>query len=422
MKGKMFMKIEEISINEFNNYAKYHPLSSHYQTINYALLMSEQGYSHELIGYKDQSGKIYAVSLILIKKIKNNLNYGYAPKGFIIDYYNQNLLQSFTRDIINYYKKRNICFIKINPELAISEIDIKAHVKRNTPNIVITKTLQDLGYIKLKNNLYFESIFPRFNGIISLKDFNLNNTDKNTRNKIRRSFTKGLEFEIANRQGLDILQKFIKKKRDCNEFYYKDYYNSFNQNNMIDVLLVSINPHKYLINSRRLYETEMEKNNIYNQKLKQFNTKRNINKKMMSDKKLLAYINDINLATNLSKKQEKVYIAGALVIRFQNRIHILISGFDKKYKSFDPNYFLHYSIIEYYKKHFDYLDLNGMTGNFEKNNPYYGLNQFKIGFQPKIYEFIGEYDLPIKPRKYEKLRKSGTLAKLFNKTNLKKEQ
>ena len=191
---------------------------------------------------------------------------------------------------------------------------------------------------------------------------------------------------------------------------------------MIDVLLVSINPHEYLINSRRLYETEMEKNNIYNQKLKLVNTKRNINKKMMSDRKLLAYISDINLATNLSKKQEKVYIAGALVIRFQNRVHILISGYDKKYKSFDPNYFLHYSIIEYYKKNFDYLDLNGMTGNFEKNNPYYGLNQFKIGFQPKIYEFIGEFDLPINPKKYEKLRKSGTLAKLFNKTNLKKEK
>ena len=83
------------------------------------------------------------------------------------------------------------------------------------------------------------------------------------------------------------------------------------------------------------------------------------------------------------------------------------------------NYFLHYKIMEYYKNSYNYLDLNGMTGDFTKENPYYGLNKFKLGFNPKIYEYIGEYDLPIKEKKYIKLRTNGELAKIFNKKDKK---
>ena len=413
------MKIKELSLTNFYDFILKSPLANHYQTVNYALLMSEKGYEHDFIGYVDDYGNIYAASLILIKKIKGHLKYGYAPKGFILDYFNEDLLANFTKAIKAYYKKKNVCFIKINPEIAINVIDTSTYQKRITSNVDIMSNLENNGYIKLKNNLYFESLLPRFNGIVSLKNLSLNNFSKNTRNKIRRSYSKGLNIELANRSGMDILQKFIEKKRDCQDFYYKDYYNSFHQNNLIDLFLVSIDAEKYLLNARKLYEMELEVNNAYNKLLIEKSSKKNINNKMMSDKKLLAYKNDVYLATELCKKEEKVYIAGALVIRFQNHVQILISGYDKKYKSFDPNYYLHYEIMKYYQNYFDYLDLNGMTGDFSKKNPYKGLNEFKLGFNPKVYEFIGEYDLPIKLNKYKKLRNNGELAKLFNKSNLK---
>ena len=80
---------------------------------------------------------------------------------------------------------------------------------------------------------------------------------------------------------------------------------------------------------------------------------------------------------------------------------IIFSAYDKNYKRFAPNYFLHYSIIKYYQDKFDYLDLNGVVGNFEVENPYSGLNRFKLGFNPRIYEFIGEFDLIIEPKRYK---------------------
>lgn len=412
------MVIKEISVDEFQEFVNSSPLGTYYQTRSYALLMGNYGYDYDFIGFINEYNQIKAASLILIKKEKS-IKYGYAPRGFILDYFNQELLSSFTEELIKYYRKKHICFIKINPEIAISEVDPKTGVKTYNWNYDIKEILENNGYYKLKDNLYFESILPRFQAVVSLKTFNEDALTKNCRNKIKKGIHKGLHIELSEKSGIDILQRFIKKKKHTNPFYYKDYYNIFHREGMIDLFLVSIDSGEYLINSRKLYEEELERNAILNEELKRKSNKKIINKKMNSDRKLLAYKNDIQEATELNKIKDKIYIAGALVIKYKNRVHILISGYDTKYKNFAPNYFLHYQIMEYYKKEFDYIDLNGMTGDFTKENPYNGLNQFKLGFKPKIYEYIGEYDLPILPAKYKKQRLNGNLAKIFNKPDIK---
>lgn len=414
------MTLKELTLEEFQSFVKNSPLSTHYQTLNYALLMGENGYDYEIIGMINEYNQIKAASLILFKTIKFHLKYGYAPKGFILDYFNEELISEFTKALKEYYKKKHVVFIKLNPEIAISEIDPISGVKTYNWNYDIIEILDKNGYIKLKENLYFESMLPRFSAIVSLKNYNINKINKNTRNKINRAKQKGLHFETSEKSGIDILQKFIKRKRNINDFYYKDYYNAFERDNNIDLFLVSIDSKEFLINARNLYEKELEKNNNYNILLEKENNQKNINKKMDSDRKLLCYKNDVEKATELNKQKDKIYIAGALVIKHQNRIQILMSGYNKKYKSFDANYFLHHEILNYYKEEFDYADLNGMTGDFTKENPYIGLNEFKLGFNPRVYEYIGEYDLPIKESKYNKLRSNGTLAKLFNKTDIKK--
>lgn len=412
------MVIKEISVDEFQEFVNSSPLGTYYQTRSYALLMGNYGYDYDFIGFINEYNQIKAASLILIKKEKS-IKYGYAPRGFILDYFNQELLSSFTEELIKYYRKKHICFIKINPEIAISEVDPKTGVKTYNWNYDIKEILENNGYYKLKDNLYFESILPRFQAVVSLKTFNEDALTKNCRNKIKKGIHKGLHIELSEKSGIDILQRFIEKKKHTNPFYYKDYYNIFHREGMIDLFLVSIDSGEYLINSRKLYEEELERNAILNEELKRKSNKKIINKKMNSDRKLLAYKNDIQEATELNKIKDKIYIAGALVIKYKNRVHILISGYDTKHKNFAPNYFLHYQIMEYYKKEFDYIDLNGMTGDFTKENPYNGLNQFKLGFKPKIYEYIGEYDLPILPAKYKKQRLNGNLAKIFNKPDIK---
>ena len=413
------MSIRELTIDEFNAFVRNSPLGTHYQTFNYALLMGENGYEYELVGMFNEYNQLKAASLILFKNLKMHYKYGYAPKGFILDYFNQEIVSEFATLLKSYYKKKKVVFIKINPEIAISEIDKESGLKTYNWNYNILEIMEKAGFKKLKDNLYFESILPRFSAVVSLKNYSMNSVSKNTRNKIRRAHHKGLHIELAEKSGIDILQKFIKNKRTINEYYYKDYYNVFKKDDMIDLFLVSIDSEEFLMNSRELYEKELEINNRLVSLLNRENNKRNLNKKMDSDRKILNYKQDVKFATELNTKKDKVYIAGALVIKYQNRIQILMSGYDKKYKSFDANYYLHDEILKYYQKNYDYAELNGLTGDFSKENPYLGLNEFKIGFNPRIYEYIGEFDLPLNEKKYLKMRSNGELAKIFNKPNQK---
>ena len=93
------MHIKELSIAEFDSFARSFPISSYYQSSNYALFMAECGYDYELIGFVDELGVIKAAALILIKKIGLACRYGYSPKGFLIDYFD---LIFFVRLWFNY--------------------------------------------------------------------------------------------------------------------------------------------------------------------------------------------------------------------------------------------------------------------------------------------------------------------------------
>ena len=408
------MHIKELTIAEFDSFARSFPISSYYQSSNYALFMTECGYDYELIGFVDELGVIQAASLILIKKLNFSYKYGYAPKGFLIDYFDQDLLKKFTAAIKEYYGKR-LVFIKINPEIAIGEIDLVSKLTNYNQNIIVRDYLKELGYTKLRDNKYFESMHPRFNAILNTQEISFHSLNKNTKNKIRKGFKKGLVFEKVDRDSLDVLFQFIKYKKNIDPFYYKNYYNVFDRIQAADLFLIKIDYQEYLLNSKKLYDQELDRNNEITKKLIHHSNDTNIKEKMNSDRILLSYKNDIEIATKGLRENKVVYIAGAFVIRYLNRAHIVISGYDKVYRHFDPNYFLHYKIIEYYKNNFKFIDLNGMTGDFTSNNPYLGLNNFKLGFKPHIYEFIGEFDLIFNDHAYKSLIKKGIMAREFNK-------
>lgn len=407
------MHIKELTVAEFDAFSKNSQLGSFHQSSSYALFMAENNYDYDLIGYVDELGVIKAAALILIKNISLTQKYGYSPKGFLIDYFDLELLESFTKALRKYYAKK-LVFIKINPEIAIGTINPKTKKTEYNQNIIIRDYLKEVGMLKLKDNLYFESTLPRFNAIINLKEYSFEKLSKNTRNKIRKAEKKGLIFEKASRDKLDIFFEFIKRKKNINLIYYLNYYNVFEKNNSCDFFLVKIDYEKYLLSSKELYDKELIKNTELSELVIKNPTEININNKMNSDKALLSYKNDIEIATKNIRENKETYIAGALTIKYENRVNIVVSGINTSYKKFNANYYLHYKIIENYKNDFKFLDLNGTTGDFTETNPYKGLNDFKFGFNPNIYEFIGEFDFIINEKAYFNLNKKGQLAKEFN--------
>ena len=407
------MLIKEISLTEFEQFVQQNVIGNFYQSINYAMLKAEEGYDYEFIGLIDNNDLI-AASLILYKKI-GSYYYGYSPRGFLIDYSNYYLLNEFTKLIKEYYKSRNFAFIKINPEVAIAKLNKKTQNFEYNDNYITVNNLIRCGYKKLKDNMYFEALLPRINAILNLKTFDINTFNKNTRNKIKKAIRKGLTLELADQSKIPILYNLIKNYSDKSEFYLNNLYNVFNKNNSLDFFLVKVNFKEFLINSQNYYNYEYEKNSYLNNKIIVNRSSEAINAKMNSDKALLSYKNDIAEASKYLNSEETLYVAGAMVVKYDNRVSIKICGFDHNLKRYSSNYYLYFAILNYYQNKFSYADLDGITADLSKEGKYYGLNRFKLGFNPDIYEYIGEFDLIINESAYNYLQKFGLLAKELNK-------
>ncbi len=411
------MSIKELTKEEFNEFQNKNILGSFYETSEYGDLMSKYDYKVDYYGYIENDS-IVAAFLLLSKSISLNVKYGYSPRGFLINYFDNNLLERFTTEVKKYFNKKGYAFIKINPIIVLNEVKYNGEKTLNPMCNTLINNLENLGYKKLKDNLYFESMLPRFNPIINLKLFDKNNLDNKLKNKLVRLNSKGLSLVKGDFYNLNSLYELTYRKNNTSSEFYKTMYKIFDEKKLIDLFLVEINYHEYLLNLQKEHSSEEVINEKINKLLQMSPNNRSIfNEKMNSDKKL----NEINeemheVNVKIANGIFKEIVAGALLVKHNNVVSIFTSGFNKRYNKILPNHFLHYSLINYYKENnYSFLDLNGISGDFSKDSPYKGLNEFKLSWLPKVYEYIGEFDLIIKENKYSLLWSTKRLHKEFEK-------
>ncbi len=410
------MIIKEIDSKTFMEFANNHILSNYYQTENYGVLMQNFKYQIMYIGaYK--YNKLVGASLILYKTIAPTIKYGYAPRGFLINYLDEDLLNEFTSKIKAFFLLKNFAFIKINPEVIYSKIDYenkKKIVNVNNKNLI--SLMRKFGYEKLKNNLYFESMLPKYNAIINLKEFDKNTVSEKCYKKSHSFLTSSLSLKIGNEKDINIFYDLIKDKSNKTKSYYGDFYKVFKDSDMVDLLLVEVDYYKYLEVYNKKYETMIIENEELNEEFNN-NSQDEIlfQNKMNSDNKLAEIKHSIDLLnTKLKSGNKSEIIGGALMIKQNSRVNLIISGVNSEFNKQNINYFLHYRFIEYYKKMgYSFIDLNAVSGNVSEKSPYKKLNDFKFSFNPNVYEYIGEFDLVINNTYYNILWNTGKLEKEF---------
>ena len=418
------MIIKEIDADTFNEFANNHILKNYFQTKEYGTLMSKSDYSVMYIGaYQDDV--LLAGSLILHKPIGPNMRYGYAPRGFLIDYYDTELLTEFTKKIKEFFIKKRFVFIKINPEITYAKIDFDKKTKMvNAKNKMLVEKLKELGYDKLKDNLYFESLLPKYTPVIHLKNYDFNNLDNDLKENVLNSTNKGLNLKIGNEEDLKTIFSFIENKNNNTYSYYEELYKIFKPSDMIDLLLFEINYDTYAKYLQRQYNSELEKNELINYEFnKNPNNNDLYNQKMKSDQTVSEISSQIVLANNkMNDNQIKEVVGGAIIIKHQGRVTILITGqTDQKIFNEDIKTSMFYKIIEEYKKlGYLYIDLYGITGDFSDTNPYKELNDFKLKFKPDVYEYIGEFDLIVNKAFHQILWSTNTIQKEFYKPAIKR--
>ena len=256
------MQIVQILKEEFDTYASNHPSRNFYQTSSYGMVLDRHNFDDYYLAMKDEAGNIKAATLILINKVFIGYKWGYCPRGFLIDFNDYDLLETFTKLLKEFLNRRNFMFIKIDPYIIHKSRDKKGKVDGNIDNENIIDKLKELGYEHGGFNLYFENLKPRWNAVIETNSdedlFSMYN--KEIRNKIKKAEKHGIEVILGTPDSVKQFYQLVDRKHKRRLNYYLDMMEIMGKNNMFEIYFALLNTAKYIEISQKLFEEEEKRN------------------------------------------------------------------------------------------------------------------------------------------------------------------
>lgn len=407
------MKLKKLTKKEFKTFADKNPEITFHQTEEWANLKKVNNWDAHYIGLEDDNKKIIAGALLLSKTlpiIKKKMFY--SPRGFLIDYNDKKLLKKFTEEIKKYAKKENAIFIKIDPFVEYQEHDNNGDIVKNGYNNKdAVENLKSLGYKFFGFNLMQDTLQPRWMHVIETKDRTLDNVMKDMESKTRQILRKnekcGITTREITRDELPIFKDIMKHTSDRREFvdrplsYYEAMWDALHDSGILKILIAEIDFNKYEKNTLEEKE-EIEKN------LKDRIYKKEKNILKMNEKKYnSSNKQDEEAIKRLEKQLEKIkelkdeygdkeILGGILFLIYGNEVLSLHGGSHAKLMQFQSAYTIHFEGVKMaVEGNYNRYNFYGITGDFRKENPLYGLYLFKKSFGGHVVELIGEYDLVV---------------------------
>lgn len=411
------MKIVTLRPEQFDKFASTHRYRNYFQTTAYGNTMTKFGYKVHYLGIINDLNSLIGATMIMYKEVFMKNKIAYAPRGILFDYENTKAVKELGTKLKNLLGKQGFMLLRMDPYIPISVRSNNGDILNiNNQEDIIVNGLKQAGFSYKGKNLYFENEHSRWEALVLLnkpEEELFDSFDKRTRNKIRKAINAGIIVERDGKKDLKPLYEFIKKRERKTIKYYNELKNSFEDN--FEVYYAKIDTEAFVVNSRRLYEQELQNNEQLAEQVQNFNLNPKdrtnyLNKKMESDKLISSYKNNLLLSTKLLKEYpEGIIIGGCISIIYDNAAYIYTEGFNEKYSHLNPNYLIKWELIkEYLKRGYKYLNLNSIVGEFEKENKYRGLNEMKLGYHTIITEYVGEFDIVLNNFTYN-------LYKNFNK-------
>lgn len=408
------MKLKKISEKEFKKFADKNLEITFYQTISWAHLKKKNGWVAHYLGL-EKDNKIIAGSLILAKTlpiIKKKMFY--APRGFLLDYKDKEVLKEFTKQLKEYAKEEHAIFIKIDPYVEYKEHDNNGNiVEEGLDNSICVENLKSLGYKHFGFNLMQDTLQPRWMHVIETEDKTLADVMKDmeskTRQILRKNERSGIHTREISKEELPLFKDIMQHTSDRREFvdrplsYYESMWDSLHDDGILKILVAEIDFLEFEKNTKEELETNEKelKNRIYkhennilkmNPKKYEQNNKKN-EQEIERLKKQLEKIKDYK-----EKYGNKKLLGGILFLIYGNEVLSLHGGTLDDVMQFQSAYTIHFAGVKHavengYKRYNFY----GITGDFRKENPLYGLYLFKKSFGGHVVELIGEFDYIISP-------------------------
>lgn len=384
------MRLIQINKKEFFMFCKESPLDNFFQTKEYAEIKRKDGYHTYFVGLED-SGKLRAAALLLSHEFSFARKRVFTcPRGFILDYRDFDLVNLFTKEIIEYIKRKNGIFLRINPCLMLKERNENGEiVPFGMNNTKCINNLLKAGFNEINEEEYKE---PKYVYQINLKGKNndelYNSIDDKIRYNLDRNEKIGISTKKLDKDQVDRFIDILKNSPNGINFFasnarnYKNLVSILSNYNMVDIINAELDIDKYL--------------EVTLQSLKNASNNKELADKIQSQ---LSAIKDLQY-----KYGHKVILGTLLSVYYNEKYLTLCIASMDKFKNYDPNSTLIYESMKYAKKRgaTQYI-LYGLQHNLE--DPDNLVNYYK-NFNGKVIEFIGEFDYIINNFYYQKyLRK-----------------
>ena len=393
-----------ISAQEHDDFVKASSQTNLLQSASWAKV--KDNWDNERIGFY-KNDQLVASASILIKPLPLGMTMLYIPRGPIMDYQNQELLQFVLTSLKKFAKTKKALFIKFDPSLFIVQAQIGEDRKEQQETLDVIQNLQKAGAIWVgRTESLDETIQPRFQANIYKDNFSEELLSNSTRQAIRTARNKGIQVQFGGKELLDDFSALMKKTENRKSIHLRgqDYYqkllDTYPEHSYITLASIDLNERLESLQAQKVKaEKEASK---FTEKTKPGKIENN----KQEQKRLQEEMNF--LSEKIAQGTTNVPLSGTLVLEYGATSENIYAGMDEEYRRYQPALLTWYETAKHaFDRGADWQNMGGVENDLDG-----GLYHFKSKFNPTIEEFVGEFNLPTNPL-YHLSNLAYTLRKKF---------
>lgn len=415
------MEFVILTEDEFDGFAKQQKNENFWQSVDMAHLRQRLGWQIAYAGVQKEN-RLQAAVMLSYRKVFLGKTYVQAVRGFYIEYHDSELLCFFHNALMKYLRSLNCMYFRMDPYVLLQERDIDGElVEDGLDNRFLIAEMKDMGYT------YEASVVgsgtDREPGWMFVRDIESANEDQllkefdhQTRWSVRKSVKSGITIREGGLKDLAEFKKIMDHTAQRREFddreerYYESLLATFGKTGNMKMLFAELDVTEY---QKRL-EGDIQKQNDDLQTVLELLEKQPGSKKYNKRKKdiedqLQQIHKQHKESEELRKQGDVLSLAAAIFMTTGKEVVYLYSGAYREYLRFHGSYALQWYMFQYAIEHgYHSYNFYGISGDFRKSAPDYGVYEFKRGFGGKVVELIGEFTYVVRPgyyRLYNFLRK-----------------
>jgi len=373
--------LTKFDFKDYDEFVLNHPFGSILQSSYWAKVKQDDWYPHFLL-FKD-NGEVVSASLLLERKTGKFTSLFYCPRGFVLDYNNEDLLKEVITLSKKYVKENKGFLLRFDPEIPLHIFDASKDLIKDNQSYfdLLSKYAHSTGLSKEMDS----STQPRFQMVVDLRnDVDLLSKVKSKKRRlVKESYLQARGFEIIEDTSLEGVKEFARLSRLTelrqgvalrNQHYFENMYETFKESGYIKLFFAKLDIDQLI---------------AYNQTLE----------------------NSTEEIERLTKYKEEhgntVYTNGIICIYGTPMVQMFYGASDESFSKYKPGYALHFHGIKHAQENkYDYFNLGGVQGTLDD-----GLYRFKSEFEPDIYEYVGDFDIIINQALYKAFTKGLPMLK-----------